>query len=407
MTAMNIELQLSALIREQTRGRALTRDFYTEEVIFEQDLERFLLPHWFCAGHASSLPRAGDFLVADLGNESVVVVRAHDGQIKALVNVCRHRGSRICTARSGRAAAGLLTCPYHAWTYDLSGRLVAARQMPQSFNRDEFGLKSLPVRVVAGLVFTTFAAQPLDFSSAERALRQSAEVHGWGKAKVAYQESYTIAANWKLAMENYMECYHCQPAHPEYSKRHLLARPAAQAEQLERAGRARSRALGIAIPDIDQYGEAAPRGSESVSVFRSALSDDDASGSAGHLAPLMGDFASHDGNSTYFDIGPLSDFLAYADHGVLFRFIPRAALKTELEVVWLVDEAAVEGRDYDLETLTALWKITSLEDKKIIEWNQAGIKSRFFEPGPYSLQESYANRFVNWYLKELGADQTR
>jgi Rieske 2Fe-2S family protein len=279
--------------------------------------------------------------------------------------------------------------------------------MPETFDRDRFGLKPLPVRVVAGLVFTTFAAEPLDFSLAEQALVQSAGVHGWGTAKVAYQESYAIAANWKLAMENYMECYHCQPAHPEYSKRHVLARPAAQSEQLERAGRKRAEDLGIVIPDIDHYGESAPKGSESVSVFRSALSDADATASAGQVARLMGDFSSLDGNSTYFDIGPLSDFLAYADYGLIFRFIPRAALETEMEVIWLVDEAAVEGRDYDLDALTALWKITSLEDKRIVEWNQAGINSRFFEPGPYSLQESYANRFVRWYLSELGTNRSR
>ncbi len=401
------ESHLDTLIRGQMHGRALTRDFYTQAEIFEQDLDRFLLRHWFCAGHASSLARPGDFLVVDLGSESVIIVRTQDGNIKALLNVCRHRGSRICTVRAGRAPAGLLTCPYHAWTYDITGRLVAARQMPESFDRDQFGLKSLPVRVVAGLVFTTFAAEPLDFSSAERAITLAAGTHGWGSAKVAYQESYTISANWKLAMENYMECYHCQPAHPEYSKRHVLARPATQSEQLERAGRQRAEALGIFIPDIDQYGEAAPVGSESVSVFRSTLVEVDMAAPPAPVAPLMGDFVSADANSTYFDIGPLSDFLAYADHGLIFRFIPRSALETEMEVIWLVDAAAVEGRDYDLDALTALWKITSLEDKKIVEWNQAGINSRFFEPGPYSLQETYANRFVSWYLSELGNRRSR
>jgi phenylpropionate dioxygenase-like ring-hydroxylating dioxygenase large terminal subunit len=72
-----------------------------------------------------------------------------------------------------------------------------------------------------------------------------------------------------------------------------------------------------------------------------------------------------------------------------------------MEVIWLVDGNAQEGKDYDLEQLTSLWKATSLEDKKIVEWNQSGVNSRFFEPGPYSLQESYSRRFVDWYLSEL------
>ncbi len=202
-----------------------------------------------------------------------------------------------------------------------------------------------------------------------------------------------------------MECYHCQPAHPEFSKRHVYARPARQSEQLERAGRLRAERLGIFIADVDQYACAARPGAESVSVFRSVLSEgvDSATPDDRPIARLMGDFAQHDGNSTYFDIGPLSDFLAYADHGVIYRFVPRAVQHTEMEVIWLVHADAVEGKDYDLERLTWLWKTTSVEDKKIVELNQAGVNSRFFEPGPYSQQESYALRFVDWYLKELAA----
>ena len=75
-----------------------------------------------------------------------------------------------------------------------------------------------------------------------------------------------------------------------------------------------------------------------------------------------------------------------------------------MELIWLVDADAVEGEDYDLEQLTWLWKTTSLEDKKIVEMNQAGVNSRYFEPGPYSTQETHADRFVEWYLSELSIE---
>ena len=88
---------VAALIRRHSPGHALEREFYTDPEIFERDMERMLLRHWFCAAHVSSVPRAGDFLVVELGSESVIVVRTQLGEIKALVNVCRHRGSRICT----------------------------------------------------------------------------------------------------------------------------------------------------------------------------------------------------------------------------------------------------------------------------------------------------------------------
>jgi Rieske 2Fe-2S family protein len=298
MTARHLHPKdLDGLIERHKPGTALEREFYTDPSIFELDLERLLLRHWFCAGHVSSVPRPGDFLVVDLGPESVVVVRNSDGEIRALVNVCRHRGSRVCTTRTGHAPAGRLTCPYHAWSYDLDGRLIAAREMPQTFERRAFGLKTLAVRVAAGLIFTSFADRPPDFIGAERALAATAGVHGWGSAKIAHRESYAITANWKLAVENYMECYHCQPAHKEFAARHVYARPSAESAAFEAQGRRRAETLGIHIADVDLYADAAAPGGESVSVFRSALSDGVSSPTPdnGPIGRLMGDFAAHDG----------------------------------------------------------------------------------------------------------------
>jgi phenylpropionate dioxygenase-like ring-hydroxylating dioxygenase large terminal subunit len=386
-------------------GYTLPRRYYTDPAVFELDLERLLLRHWFCAGHASSLAATGDFFLADLGRESVIVSRAPDGTIHALANVCRHRGSRVCIARSGNAAGGGFTCPYHAWSYGLDGHLRAAREMPEGFRREDMGLKALAVRVLEGLIFVSFAAEPPALDDAALALAQAAGTHGWAHARVAHRASFAINANWKLALENYMECYHCQPAHPEFARRHAYARPARQGAAIEAAARARSAALGIDIRDVDGYGLNARHGQESVAVLRSALYDGHLTASADGrpVAPAMGRFPACDGSSTYFDVGPVSDFLAYADHGLVYRFIPRSVDRTELEVLWLVDGAAEEGRDYELDRLRWLWTVTSQEDKQIIERNQEGVNSSCYQPGPYSLQEEYAARFVAWYLAEIGA----
>lgn len=262
----------------------------------------------------------------------------------------------------------------------------------------------LSVRVLEGLIFVCFAAEPPALDDVARSLAQSAGVHGWARARVAHRATFEIRANWKLAAENYMECYHCQSSHPEFARRHVYARPAAQAIEIERAARARSAGLGIQIADVDGYGLRARAGQESVAVLRSALFDGHLTASADGqpVAPPMGNFPACDGSSTYFDVGPISDFLAYADHGVIYRFIPRTVDRTELEVTWLVHADAVAGRDYDPARLAWLWQITSAEDKQIIERNQEGVNSRYYEPGPYSLQEEYASRFVAWYLAELG-----
>ena len=386
-------------------GHSLPRAFYTDPTIFERDLERMLLRHWFCAGHVSSVPNTGDFFLVDLGPESVIVCRAADGDLHALLNVCRHRGSRVCVARSGSAVGGGFTCPYHAWSYGLDGRLRAAREMHETFRREGANLRSLQVRVLEGLVFICFAAEPPALDDVAKALANTAGTHGWARAKVAHRASFEIRANWKLAVENYMECYHCQPSHPEFARRHVYARPATQGAALERAAQERSAALGIRIADVDGYGLKARPGQESIAIMRSALLDGHvtASPDGKPVAPLMGDFRERDGSSTYFDVGPISDFLAYSDHGLIYRFIPRSVDRTEMEVIWLVDAAAEEGRDYQVERLAWLWQVTSVEDKQIIERNQEGVNSRYYEPGPYSLQEPYSERFVDWYLAETGA----
>jgi phenylpropionate dioxygenase-like ring-hydroxylating dioxygenase large terminal subunit len=118
---------LPALIRDHRPGHALAREFYTDPSIFECDMQRMLLRHWFCAGHVSSIPSAGDYFVVELGAESVILLRNSAGDVRALLNVCRHRGSRICAGRSGRAAAAPVTSPYNSWSKHRDGNFLAAR----------------------------------------------------------------------------------------------------------------------------------------------------------------------------------------------------------------------------------------------------------------------------------------
>jgi phenylpropionate dioxygenase-like ring-hydroxylating dioxygenase large terminal subunit len=329
-------------------------------------------------------------------------VHAGDAQIHALLNVCRHRGSRVCAEAAGHARAGVFVCPYHAWTYNLDGSLRAAREMATGFDRSRHGLKSLHTRVIEGLIFVSFAQSPLGLQHVEAALAGSAAVYGWQQAKVAHRELYPVNANWKLAVENYMECYHCGPAHEEYSRFHLYARPAPLNQEADARLRARSAALGLPLRDVDHWALRALPGQEAADSARSALGHGAVSGSEDGkpLAPLMGQFTDYDGGVTFFDVGLTSNFLAYPDHGLIYRFVPRAVNRTDMEVIWLVRGDAQAGVDYDLERLTWLWKLTSIADKRIIELNQRGITSRFYTPGPYSKMEQHTERFIEWIVGE-------
>jgi Rieske 2Fe-2S family protein len=396
---------LKAALASYRDGHALPQAFYKDPTIFEHDMMQFIMAHWHCVGHASMVPNPGDYFTAEIGRESIIIVRGQDKEIRALVNVCRHRGSRICTEHVGNARNGLLVCPYHAWTYDSTGALLFARQTPDDFDRGPYALKPVALKVCEGVVFITFAPEPLDFTHVEASFGHAARIYGWADAKVAQRKLFMINANWKLVTENYQECYHCGPAHQEYSRRHIFARPEAQRLPADATMHERDRELGIALTDIDFFARDAQPGSESADCSRSALIAGYKTGSRDGkpVAPLMGEFKGrdYDGGFSFLDVGPTSNFVAYPDYGLIYRTIPLAADKTAYELIWLVDAKAEEGVDYRADEVSWLWDHTSIEDKKIIELNQAGVNSAFFEPGPYTPMESDAARYVDWYIAAM------
>jgi phenylpropionate dioxygenase-like ring-hydroxylating dioxygenase large terminal subunit len=401
MRASELNGGIASLIAEQSAEHPLAQIFYGDAEIFRRDLDRMVLRHWLCAGHVSSVPNVGDFFLIEIANESAIVVRGEDGELRALVNVCRHRGSRVCREQSGNTR--VLICPYHAWTYGIDGKLRAARHMAEPFDKAAHGLKQIPLRVIEGLIFVTFTEKPLGLARVEEVLRRGYGPYGWADAKVAHRETYPIEANWKLAVENYVECYHCAPSHPEYARLHANEQPRAKIAELNAEMDARAAALGLEIPNQDHWALAAGQGEEAAYCVRYAMLRGAVTGSADGkpVAPLMGAFKGYDGGSTFIHVGPASFFLAYPDHGIVYRFIPRTVQRSELEVIWLVRGDAREGVDYDREKLTWLWTVTSDADKRIIEDNQRGVNSRFYEPGPLSIMETQERRFIEWYLSEI------
>ena len=392
---------LSRLVAMQKPGYALPRVFYQDDELYAHELDRIFMRSWIYAGHESEIPEPGDYLRVDFADESVVVVRNGSGGLSALINVCRHRGSRVCLEARGHASK--LVCPYHGWTYDLSGDLRGAAQMPEGFDKAQLGLKKAQVRSFCGMMFINLAAQPVSFDVIEEDLTESLKPYGLEKARVAHRQTYPIAANWKLAEENYSECYHCAPAHPEYSRGHGLALPDDQYADALKQVMARATACGLSDRELNysrlDSGEVGnDRSYERYPLLRGHVTG---SRDGKPLAPLLGDIRDYDGGATDFQIGPVTHALAYCDHIVIYRFTPRSVSACECDISWLVNGDAEEGRDYKVDELTWLWDITTQADQKIIEHNQEGVNSRFYEPGPYSSMEDCTVRFVNWYLAAI------
>lgn len=392
---------ISQLLAAQTPGKSLDQAFYRDPDIYERDVEKIYLRAWLYAGHESEIPNAGDYLLFDFAGESVIVVRSKENEINALINVCKHRGSRVCLDARGRAKR--LTCRYHGWTYDLDGSLLGAASMPENFDKSAAGLKKIHVEVLDGMVFVNFADEPASFESIRKDLTDCLRPYQLEKAKVAHRASYPIAANWKLAVENYSECYHCAPAHPEYSLGHGLAIPEEDYADLLDAVMARASACGLSERSVraiylDSDGFGNDRGYERYPMLRGHVTG---SRTGEPVAPLLGAIKDYDGGTTDFQVGPVTFALAYCDHVVIYRFTPLAVDSTDCDISWLVRADAEAGKDYDVQKLTWLWDITTHADQHIIERNQEGVNSRFYEPGTYSKMEDFTQRFVDWYVAAL------
>jgi carnitine monooxygenase subunit len=170
---------------------------------------------WHYAGHVGELERPGDFAAASAGHVPVALVRGEDGELRAFLNVCRHRGHEVVSGSGNRKS---LQCPYHAWTYDLDGSLRAAPRSDREpgFSMDGLGLLPLRVETLGPLVFVNPDREAAPLAEAVGPVAQA--LGPLDDLVFHSRASYEVEANWKVVMENYLECYHCPVAHPGFSK---------------------------------------------------------------------------------------------------------------------------------------------------------------------------------------------
>ena len=389
------------LISKYQGSQSLPRQFYTSETVYKMDIQHYWNHSWIWVGHINQIPNVGDFFLFDYGYESVIIARDKNDSVNAFLNVCRHRGSRVCIEKSGNTR--LFVCPYHAWTYELNGSLRAAREMEDNFNTAEYSLKKVNLRIFHGLIFICVADNPPNIDEGLLQLEPLVEPFEFENLKIVHSANYPVAANWKLALENYMECYHCAPAHLEYSRSHSLKDPSSANIELKNCMLKRSMDVGLSGEELhinllesnnvemDFYFSRYP-------LFQGYKTG---SKSGEKLAPLLGRLKDFDGGTSDIQIGILNNFLSYSDHVIGYRFIPRSLQITDIEVIWMVRKDAEEGKDYNLEDLTWLWHCTSQDDERIIALNQKGVNSNHYVPGPLSNMEWGIKAFHAGYLKQL------
>ena len=389
------------LISKYQGSQSLPRQFYTSETVYKMDIQHYWNHSWIWVGHINQIPNVGDFFLFDYGYESVIIARDKNDSVNAFLNVCRHRGSRVCIEKSGNTR--VFVCPYHAWTYELNGSLRAAREMEDNFNTAEYSLKKVNLRIFHGLIFICVADNPPNIDEGLLQLEPLVEPFEFENLKIVHSANYPVAANWKLALENYMECYHCAPAHLEYSRSHSLKDPSSANIELKNCMLKKSMDVGLSGEEL-QINLLESNNVEMDFYFsRYPLFQGYKTGSKSgeKLAPLLGRLKDFDGGTSDIQIGILNNFLSYSDHVIGYRFIPRSLQLTDIEVIWMVREDAEEGKDYNLEDLTWLWHCTSKDDERIIALNQKGVNSNHYVRGPLSNMEWGIKAFHAGYLKQL------
>lgn len=407
-------MQLAALreaIARQRPGWSLEQPFYTSAEIYDFERRGWLAEQWYTLGHCSELPERGSYIVRDLLGESIIIVRDTEDRVRGFYNVCRHRGSRICD-RDGRASN--LVCPYHAWSYHLDGSLRSAPAISADIDLARLGLHPVPVREIGGIIVGSLKGDLPSLDVVQREVEPLLHYHGIPQARIAARRSYPTRGNWKLVMENFAECYHCYPSHPEYCSvmKHveIYARQATPevAAAWERTmeqwlSEEADRDSPVSLRKSDYITD--PPEFSTHSVGRAPIGEGRKTQSPDGepVAPLMGKLRRFDGGVSGFGIRPFVINMMTSDHMVMFQFLPTGPEHTDVIISWLVDGSASEA-DVDLERMIWLWDVTTVQDKAIIERNADGVRSSSYMPGPYSAAlEPGPIRLVADYLQALSA----
>ncbi len=352
--------------------KTLPACYYTDAELFRREIDSFFFEDWVCAGRADNIPNPGDYFLREIAGESIIILRSDTGSIEAFYNVCRHRGTRLCSAFEG-SFAGRIQCPYHGWTYGLNGRLLGAPHMdPSIFERAEYPLHRLRTDVWDGHIFLNAQENPAPL--AMQLAELPARFADWRMAELRLHKriTYDIRANWKLIVANYNECLHCPVLHPALNRLTDYLGSDNEAPQPTYIGGA----MGFRSP------------AETMSMDGKRRRD-----------YLPGLDESERKKVCYYAIYPNLLLSLHPDYMMVHTLWPRAVDRTEVVCEWYFHPAELAKPDFVGADAIEFWDTTNREDWHIVEMSQAGIQSRAYVPGPYSRREELLYAFDQVVVK--------
>ena len=365
---------------------SLPSTWYYDPAQYARELEAVWYRDWVPVARSEDLPKVGDFVAEKIGDQSLFVTRDRDGRPRAFHNTCRHRGSTLCIERRGHFASGRIVCPYHAWTYALTGELVATPRMdlPADFRRENHPLYEAPVESWGGFLFVNLGERPpplADFLGEE-----AKNVERWPLASLVSvrRETNLLACNWKVFWENYSECYHCPGVHPELCRIMPLYR-----EGLLSYGDRRASSQDEAADDSRPH--VAP------GVVTWTLDGQS------HLPAIEGPDAGDRALGVVFASFTASLFVvAHPDYVRSVRILPRGPEAIELTVDWLLPPGVADRYPAELENMYSMGRLLIAQDGRVCELNQQGLRSRRHRQGVLMPQEHGLLEFHDWLRSRLG-----
>lgn len=354
---------------------------YVDPGVFAAEQDRIFERMWFCAVRSADLDGPGSYRTVQVGRESIIVTRNRKHGIRAFYNICRHRGVKLCMDAQGRAKRNF-QCPYHAWTYDFDGKLIAAPNLTRmpDIDRHDYGLVGVAVREYLGYVWVCLAEEPPSFDEhvvqdIRERLGDAHAIDGYDVANLSLGRriSYDVAANWKLIIENFMECYHCATIHPELT------------EVLPEF------ADGLAAQVFVGHGAEFGRDVQGFTV----------DGSEG-LERLPGVTQEQDRRYYAITVKPTVFLNLVPDHVIIHRMFPLAPDRTVVECDWLYLPSVVEGQR-DLDASVELFHRVNQQDFDACERCQPAMSSRVYANGGVLVpSEHHIGAFHDWVLERVG-----
>lgn len=357
----------------------LSGNYYTDPAIFHAEQARIFERSWFCVLHESDIPTPGAYKLVQVGREQLIVSRNRRKEVRAFFNVCRHRGMRVCTEAEGTRRN--FQCGYHAWTYDLDGKLIAAPNLTRmpDIDREDYGLRKVHVREWLGYVWVCTAEEPPSFEEtvlAEVVDRlgnvESLDKYRVEDLKIAKRIGYEVKANWKLIIENFMECYHCATIHPELTE---------------------------VIPEFAE-GWAAQTNVGEGAHFGDEIEGFTVDGSAGVTElPLID--PNQDRRYFAITVRPNVFINMVPDHVIIHRMFPTTEHSTYVECDWLFLPEVVDA-GIDVSKSVELFDRVNLQDFDACEKTQPAMSSRIYDHGGALVPaEHHISLFHEWLVTQL------